>query len=167
LRFVCGPRGKPALVQNGSDSLQFSVSHSGEYALFAIAAGRAVGVDLELESPQIDPVLLAPHCFSPGEIAQLNALPEAWRAKAFLKGWTCKEAFVKAKGDGVFLELSSFDVCLDPSEPARLLRTGWDALEARRWCLRVLDLGPGVAAAVAAEGSDLNIVMRNFDAQRP
>ena len=69
-------------------------------------------------------------------------------------GWytEAKEAYTKARGDGLSLPLKQFDVSLAPREPAALLSTKGDSLETARWALRALDPGPEYAAALAVEG---------------
>ena len=69
------------------------------------------------------------------------------RLATFYRGWSRKEAFLKATGTGLSTELDSFDVTLGPF--ASLLRVGDDPAEASRWTLRDLDPGPGFAGAVA------------------
>ena len=65
---------------------------------------------------------LAKTCFSPAEQAALAAVPAEQRKRAFFAGWTRKEAFLKALGDGLSRPLDSFTVSLAPAEPAKLLR---------------------------------------------
>ena len=48
--FSYGPQGKPALLE---DELQFSVAHSGDYALLVFCAGAEVGVDIERQRPMV------------------------------------------------------------------------------------------------------------------
>ena len=88
--------------------------------------------------------------FSAREQAEFLALPDADRRAAFFRGWSRKEAFLKATGTGLSTRLDSFDVTLGPV--ASLLRVGDDPDEAGRWSLLDLDAGPDFAAALAVRG---------------
>ncbi|HHT9135538.1 MAG TPA: 4'-phosphopantetheinyl transferase family protein, partial [Candidatus Avalokitesvara rifleensis] len=91
---------------------------------------------------------------SPKEIASLSALPASMQKEAFFACWTRKEAYLKARGNGLALPLDQFDVSLVPGEPALLLNTKDGPLETSRWSLMELYPGPGYAAALAVEGHD-------------
>ena len=132
--------------------LRFNLSHSGGLALHAFAAGREVGVDVERIRPETDVTGVAGHSFSPAEVDALASVPAGRRREAFFNGWTRKEAFIKAHGEGIALGLSRFDVTLRPGEPARLLRFDDDPAEAARWTLCALEAGDGYKAALAVEG---------------
>ena len=105
LRFEYGDRGKPKLANPGVDSqatsLQFNVSHSGGVALYAIALNRRVGIDLEELRPMPNAAQLAQRFFTEGEYAQLSAQPPEQQELAFFRGWTRKEAYLKATGEGL------------------------------------------------------------------
>ncbi|HJQ31620.1 MAG TPA: 4'-phosphopantetheinyl transferase superfamily protein [Pyrinomonadaceae bacterium] len=153
LRFVYGAQGKPALVaEQNPGGLRFNVSHSEGVALFAFARGREVGVDVERVSSRVSCEEIAGRFFSPGEVARLRALPAELREAAFFDCWTRKEAYIKARGEGLSLPLDGFDVSLGPGEPTALLANRLDPAEVARWSLRALAPWPGVAAAVVAEG---------------
>ncbi len=155
LRFTYGPHGKPALsTDTGGDILRFNVSHSHGLALYAITRGRELGVDVERIRPAVAQETIAEHFFSPREVAALRALPLPLQATAFFACWSRKEAYIKAKGDGLALPLDQFDVSLAPGEPAALLRTAWDPQEAARWALQDLAPAPDYRAAVAVAGHD-------------
>jgi 4'-phosphopantetheinyl transferase len=87
-----------------------------------VSANREVGVDIERVRDVGDIEDLAEACFSPVEQAALAAVPVAQRRWAFFAGWTRKEAFLNALGEGLSRPLDSLDVNLAPGEPARLLR---------------------------------------------
>jgi 4'-phosphopantetheinyl transferase len=153
LRFCYGPNGKPKLdKETGGEALRFNVTHSQGLALYAITRDREVGIDVEYIHPELAREEIAERFFSPREVAALRALPVALQPEAFFNCWTRKEAYIKAKGTGLSLPLDQFDVSLAPEEPAALLSTKGDSLEAARWVLRALDLGPDYAAALAVEG---------------
>jgi 4'-phosphopantetheinyl transferase len=89
-----------------------------------------------------------------GKVAALRTLPAPMRQEAFFVCWTRKEAYLKARGEGLMLGLDQFDVSLVPGEPATLLGTKGDAQEAWRWSLQELFPGCGYVAALAVEGHD-------------
>src|SRR5262245_18954382 len=136
LRFDYTRSGKPHLAADlAHRSLQFNVSHSGEVLLIGIAAGRALGVDVEQIRADIEVGAIAAHFFSANEQGALGKLAAPLQVDAFFSCWTRKEAYIKAKGDGLSLALDRFDVSLLPGEEARLLETRPDPSEAHRWCL--------------------------------
>ena len=153
LHFEYGARGKPSLAsEHNPEGLRFNVSHSGGVALYAVTRGREVGVDVERVSARVSCEEIAGHFFSPREVARLRALPPSLREAAFFECWTRKEAYIKARGEGLSLPLDGFDVSLAPGEPAALLANRLDPGEVSRWSLRELRPWPGFAAAVAVEG---------------
>lgn len=160
LRFGYNEYGKPTLPH---PPLRFNLSHAGEVALLAVTSGREVGVDVEAVRDDIEGDQLAERFFSPGEVETLMSLPEGLRPRAFFDCWTRKEAFIKALGSGLSHPLDAFDVSLAPGEPAALLRTRTDPLEAARWTLRELEPGEGYAAAVAVEGGGWELRCWDFE----
>jgi 4'-phosphopantetheinyl transferase len=155
LRFCYNSYGKPALVSTASTvKLHFNVSHSHELALYAVTYDREIGIDVEHIRTNFACQEIAERFFSPQERAALRSLPAPVKYEAFFHCWTRKEAYIKARGEGLSLPLDQFAVSLTPGEPAALLTTHWAPHEAARWALRELMPGPGYAAALAVEGHD-------------
>jgi 4'-phosphopantetheinyl transferase len=148
LRFEYGPVGKPALA--GADRLRFNLSHSGRYALLAVTEGAEVGVDIEHVRPLSDMEALAERVFSAAERAALAAVPADRRAEAFFAGWTRKEAYIKARGEGIAL-LGAIEVVLSPGEAPRLVRVADRPDEPERWSIEALSPVQGFAAAVCLQ----------------
>jgi 4'-phosphopantetheinyl transferase len=152
LRFGLGLHAKPYLMDEcGGEAIRFNLTHSGELALVAIAFRREVGVDVE-QIRDLDYLQLAAHSFAPSEAAALSALPTAWQATGFFNCWTRKEAYIKARGDGLALPLDQFAVSLAPGQPAALLYSQAGEQEQRRWSLQALQPQPGYVGAIAVEG---------------
>jgi 4'-phosphopantetheinyl transferase len=136
LAFAAGARGKPELSgPPGIKPLHFSASRSGSLALFAVTAIAAVGVDLEQVCPLPDMNDIVARCFSDRENATFRALPEAHRVAAFYRAWTCKEAYLKATGEGIGDHLARVEVSLRPDEPPRLLAVDGNTERAAVWSL--------------------------------
>lgn len=155
LRFCYSEYGKPSLAKElGGDRVRFNVSHSHGLALFAFTYGREIGIDLERIRPGVIDEHIAERFFSPQETRKLRALPREAQDEAFFKCWTRKEAYIKAKGEGLSMPLDSFEVSLIPGEPAALLSTKGDPQERSRWSLLELFPAPGFVAAVAVQGDD-------------
>jgi 4'-phosphopantetheinyl transferase len=159
LDFSYSAHGKPALAKPASNFF-FNISHSHHLALFVVTTGVEVGVDIEKIREDVETAQLATRFFSTREVAEFRALPPHQRVPAFFRIWTCKEAFLKAKGSGLLLPLDSFDVEVTMSEPARLLATRPDPGEADRWSVAALDVAPGYAAAVVVLGASPELVQR-------
>ena len=158
LSFSYSAHGKPALASEpGADAIRFNLSHSHGTALYAVTRGREVGVDLEFIRCDLEAEQIAERFFSHSEIVALQAVPPSIRKYAFFLCWTRKEAYIKARGEGLSMPLDQFDVSLIPGEPAALLSTKPDSDEALRWSLRNLTPASGYAAALASEGRDWNL----------
>ena len=82
--------------------------------------------------------------------------PES-RLDAFFRCWTRKEAYIKARGEGLSLSLQSFDVTLTPSERPRVLRIDDGTDEAAFWSLREFEPAAGYVGAVAARMRDVTL----------
>lgn len=152
LQFCYRSNGKPALTETlDGGEVCFNMSHSHELALYAVTRDREVGVDLEHIRPVPDAEQIARRFFSAQDIVTFRALPANLKHEAFFTCWVRKEAYIKARGNGLSLPLDQFEVSLIPGEPARLLSTRPDPREANRWSLHDVSPGPGYVAAVAIQ----------------
>jgi 4'-phosphopantetheinyl transferase len=153
LSLTFGPFGKPRL--QGRSNPRFNLSHAGNRALLAVVAGREVGVDLEVPRPGLESARLARRALAPDEILALDALPADEQDAAFLRCWTRKEAYLKARGDGLHASLGGFSVSLGEDE-APVLGSARMPGEVGRWTLvdlsRLCDCG---TAALCIEGRRL------------
>lgn len=153
LRFGYGVHGKPELEAPAGSNLRFNLSHSHRLALLAVTAERALGVDLEGVHRDVGDEQIARRFFSSEEVAVLLALPEAQRRAAFFRCWTRKEAYLKARGDGIYYGLHHFAVTLAPDVPAALVSNTLEPAEVARWSLAAVPVPHGYEAAVAVEGT--------------
>lgn len=166
LEFCYSDRGKPALASTSADgSVCFNLSHSQGMALYAIARDRQVGIDLEFIRTLDDADRIAKRFFSPQEYALLEELPPNQKQKAFFDLWTCKEAYLKATGEGL-AGLHQVEVMLTPGEPPRLLFIGDTPPLATCWFLHQLIPTPDYAAAVAVEGHQCQLSCWHWSASR-
>jgi 4'-phosphopantetheinyl transferase len=136
-------------------NIDFNLSHSGDFALIAVARDHKVGVDVEHFRLDLEIEKIARRFFSEAETAELMNLPSEQRNTGYFNCWARKEAYIKAHGLGLSLPLDSFDVSLTPNEPALLRSTRPDETTASRWTLLSLDVHPEYAGAVAVDGRDL------------
>ncbi|MFI7412540.1 4'-phosphopantetheinyl transferase family protein [Streptomyces sp. NPDC049627] len=144
-----GPHGKPRAAVG--ESLELSLSHSGEHIALAVARETPLGIDVESDDGTIDLPGLAPRVLSPMEAPGYAELAESARRRRVLSVWTCKEAALKATGDGLRFPMNRLGV-EDPEGTPRL--THW---EGRPWLaeemrLARLDAPAGYAAVLAVLG---------------
>ncbi|MEU6412213.1 4'-phosphopantetheinyl transferase superfamily protein [Microbispora sp. NPDC046933] len=142
-----GDHGKPRL--SGPYEVGFSVSHTDEVVVLALARDSMVGVDVERLGRVRDLRALGQALLSPDERG--GPLTET----ALLRRWVRKEAAVKATGDGLKVPLADLTVSA-PGTPARLL--GWPTRPELRSRMTLRDLHPAagylasLAIATAASG---------------
>jgi|SRR5579862_4153432 len=158
IRFVYGPRGKPALSNNSlHHSICFNLSHSHGLSVLGITREREIGIDIELIRPEIAGEDIAKRYFSRREVEELNKLPPELRTEGFFHCWTRKEAYVKARGDGLSIPLESFDVSLTPGLAVEL-----NSADRLQWSLRSFAPAPDYVGAIIAKGSNWKLRYLNF-----
>ena len=146
--------GKPFLIDgHGEHPLRFSLSHSGEWALVGLALSTEVGIDIEQIDLGVSIEAVAERFFSHSEFEALQAMPLEQRTAAFFSAWTRKEAYVKARGEGIPERLSEFRVSVALAPQVILLSDSLDPCATYHWRIYDLDIPPGCAAAVAAQGT--------------
>lgn len=162
IELAYGEKGKPRLADPAPD-LRFNLSHSANAALLAVARGRDLGVDVEAVRPMADASELVERFFAPGERELFRRFPPELRDLGFFRGWTCKEAYVKARGDGLSLPTTAFELAFAAEElPPRLVRFDQQPEEVGRWSFAALDPAAGFVGALAVEGADPGGVVGRF-----
>jgi 4'-phosphopantetheinyl transferase len=167
LYFRYDSHGKPSLssVADGLP-LRFNVSHSNGLALYAFASGREVGIDVEYVRDDLSFLQVAAQFFSPQEAKVIRDLPDNIKAEYFFKCWTRKEAYIKARGEGLSFPLDQFSVSFAPGTRAALLYVRNNPQEVHRWSLKELMPGLGYVAAAALEGHDLRVTYWQWDSEK-
>jgi 4'-phosphopantetheinyl transferase len=146
------PDGKPTL-SHITKAPHFNLSHTGHCAALAVTRAAPIGIDIETIRPiERD---IAQRFFSAAENIVLESYGSSERIKAFYRCWTRKEAFVKARGDGLGFPLDAFDVSLDEATRPRIERIdGQPATDVARWHLHHLaesDIAPSIVGAIALQ----------------
>lgn len=145
IQFETEGDGKPVLA--GERGVEFNLSHSGEIVVYAVAASRPVGVDLEHLRPIPRAVELANRFLSPEESETIASAPQELRDREFLSSWVKREACAKARGTSIWRALES------PRQSDAAAAT-----EDGLYTVRLVDYSDRYVAAVAAPGSDWRVV---------
>jgi 4'-phosphopantetheinyl transferase len=145
LGFDYSEYGKPFLAEPAGSGVEFNVSHSSDLAIYAVAAGCPVGVDVEFIKPDGSWLRIAEHYFTGEESARLSQLPKEEMQREFFELWAGKEARLKALGVGLRYPLG-------------------DAGDDAQWSLIKLRPKDGYAAALAFafQETDPLIVKHDF-----
>ena len=153
LCFDFNSSGKPVL--RGAQSLHFSVSHSQDLALLAIAHSQ-VGIDVEYIQNVVLQQIVIEQYFTRAEQSHLQALPAEVRAVALYRCWTQKEAVLKALGVGLLYPPRHVNVLADGGKSHVVSALG------RNWLVRRVDAPVGYAAAVAIEQPNCRLKWRQW-----
>jgi 4'-phosphopantetheinyl transferase len=163
LKIEVGDYGKPFFAdKKATQGLRFNLSHSHQLALTAVTRDREVGVDLEYVRPDFVTDEVADHFFSAAEVQQLRSVPAELKTQSFFNCWTRKEAYIKARGEGLSCPLDQFDVSLRPDERPVLLNSRVDPQDVSRWAFQTLHADEGYAASLAVEGQYSRLVLWDF-----
>jgi 4'-phosphopantetheinyl transferase len=147
-----GPRGRPEMANGTEPALSFNLAHSHGRVVCAISRCGEVGVDIECRHrATLDRQLVRRFC-APTEAADVEAAgDEGWHDR-FLRYWTLKEAYLKARGLGIAVHLA--DLCFTmTTDDIRLDLHGSLAHDDPRWQFYLADLDDShyVAAAVSTD----------------
>jgi 4'-phosphopantetheinyl transferase len=142
------PHGKPFL--SGQPSTTFSLSHSGDITVAAVAIDHEVGVDVEDLAKMRNIQALATKTLSDAERGYFES--SGADAECFLRLWTRKEAVLKASGLGITRRLSTVDI---PPTAATAEYEG-------TWSLVELDLPAGFVGTLAAAGTGARVRRRQW-----
>lgn len=158
IELEVGPLGRPVLA-NAPQGPWFSISHSGELVVVALAPTPHVGVDVEREDRAIAVQDLAGRVCTPAEQAALAARPVRDQPRRFCEMWTLKEAYAKATGLG--LRLDPARLGFDLERPGYVQELGeLSAAETAAWRFRLWRPAEGYSLALAfkpAAGCELEI----------
>jgi 4'-phosphopantetheinyl transferase len=116
-----------------------------------------VGIDVECIRPMEEMDRIAKMNFSPQEYRKFQGVSKPDRLKAFYNCWTRKEAFIKARGDGLYFPPQNFDVSFEPNLPAQFLSVDGSFEQAKKWSMHDIETREGYAAALVVEGNDYSI----------
>jgi|SRR5690348_4192532 len=146
--------GKPHLFADDKEhrELQFNWSHSGAFALVALARDVTPGVDIEQPRAGVKILEIAQRFFAPAEAQALAECAEGECEALFFRLWCAKEAVLKALGRGLAfgLERVAFERQGDGWRPAQFDPA---AGAAAGWQVKALSPVPGCAGALAWHGA--------------
>ena len=161
VQFRSATNGKPELATASGvhENLRFNLSHTAGAALIAVTQHRQVGIDVERIRVDTNAMELAERFFSRPEVEWLRSQPAAEQIPAFFTCWTGKEAYIKARGEGLSMPLSSFEVLptAGTDECELQIKVYENPEEARRWFICQLALGTGLRAALVVEGENCRV----------
>jgi len=121
-------------------SVEFNISHSGDYALIAMTLENKVGVDIEEINTEIDFQSLSNRFFSEMEKKELISLDRNEQLDAFYRAWVRKESFIKAIGKGVAFGLDRFSVSLEENKEAGMEIVITESLNNEWFCYDLINL---------------------------
>ena len=105
-RFTRNTYGRPEIAAEcGQPPLRFNLSHTTGLVACAIARSADVGIDVELMTRAGDLAAIADLSCTPDELAALQPLSGTAWSQRFFSLWTLKEAYVKARGQGLSIPL--------------------------------------------------------------
>ena len=147
-----GEHGKP--YAPSVVGIDFNLSHARDHVLLAFARNQPVGVDIERIDRRLALDDLARRFFSVAEADALDRLGEVERLPAFLRLWTCKEAVLKAIGQGLSFGLDRVVLALESDGiPTGLLHVADEAGPREQWRLCLLEPASGFIGALAWHGA--------------
>lgn len=146
LVFESNEFGKPYLA-DFAGRVSFNAAHTHGLTLCAVTGGCDIGIDVEFQTDSQGMLDAADDYLSRAEMAALNEVEEDGRLAVFFRSWTLKEAYLKARGEGLSIPLHDFSVLLDGMRVKQ-----FDADDAARWELRLLAQDEDFTAAIAVAG---------------
>jgi 4'-phosphopantetheinyl transferase len=147
--------GKPYVngMQN-SDTLQFNLSHSGDWIVYAFGLRDELGIDIEKINGSIDHIETAEQFCTVNELCYMkDSENKAELTEKFFRIWTRKEAVLKASGMGLFPNLRRVDVLED-----KITITP----EQSTWTVTDIHIDKDYKTAIATGGGIKNLIIKQM-----
>ncbi|HEV3272139.1 MAG TPA: 4'-phosphopantetheinyl transferase superfamily protein [Candidatus Methylacidiphilales bacterium] len=141
-------RGRPVLPHD--ETVQFSISHTHDLVAVALTADARIGIDLEHMKLPPDLPDLAKRILSEEDFQAFQALPGSETPAAFYRAWTRKEAYLKARGEGIAEGLRQISVSLGP-EKTGVIRDARDKTAEQTWRLLALPVPADYVGSLACD----------------
>ena len=151
LVFAPGSNGKPELDGELGGAVHFNCSHSSRLALYALAQGRRVGIDVERVRPVAHLAEIGRRHFTAREWSVIDAGGPARRMELFFRAWTLKEAYLKATGEGLSRAPESVELSFARDGVPQLCAVDGDAGVAAHWASQTLAPAPGYVGGIVIE----------------
>ncbi|KAH8051983.1 holo-[acyl-carrier-protein] synthase [Aureococcus anophagefferens] len=156
----------PAAAAAAAPNFNFNVSHEGDYVVAATEPRALCGADVcsadhlcRAGPPTRDQLRNLADAFAADEWAAVDAIDDAaLRFNAFKVLWSCKEAVVKARGDGIVFDLNRVSALVKfDGVPDRRWRVDVDVLDAAH----VASVARGPVAAMKDKAGRFRSTMRD------
>lgn len=165
IQFSYNHYGKPSAAQPlHTTNIQFNLSNSANIALFAFCKTVDVGIDIEKIRPEFTTHEIAEKYFSRDEVTFVRTIALD-SVSAFYDCWTRKEAYIKAKGQGLSIPLDSFAVSLDPEQAPGLLYSRLFADDVKQYALYALPMEASFKAALAIARKENDVRLFSLSAE--
>jgi 4'-phosphopantetheinyl transferase len=161
LKFFNDARGKPHLkIPDHGQKIFFSLSHSHDMALCAIAWDLQIGADIEHIRPLSHMESIARKYFSESELKSILDASSSDRNRNFFFYWTMKEACLKASGEGL-TGLRKLEIAFHSLNPTAYSCSCKDSEQI--WTIQSIPVHTQYSASVAIEGKNMrHPILRKF-----
>ena len=151
IKFREDDYGKPFIDEPANiPELHFNMSKSANHVLIAVTHGRLIGCDIEKHNDEQDFKVIIENYFSAQEINFI--LDDSSDQLNFFDYWAAKEAYIKARGEGLSFELDKFTLHIDANDNVSMLENLQAPQDVGRWCIKRLHPAEGFSAAVCVDG---------------
>ncbi len=156
-QFCYNDYGKPLLAAQQQRQLKaplyFNLSHSKGTLVLAVARLEELGVDIECNTRARRVEKIASRYFSQSEVSNLLALEKScWQAR-FYDLWSLKEAYIKACGLGLAIDLGHFSFAFEQDDKLSIEFSARRADDPRCWQFWQLNAIAGFNVALAAKSN--------------
>ena len=159
-RYRLGPHGRPSLAP--PCGVHFNLTNTQQLVACAVSLHEEIGVDVEPIARGDKVLEVAPSVFSIPERAALDGLPLDRRREQALSLWTCKEAYVKARGLGLSAPLLEIDVGFEAGRrPLLRFLSAIDTPDG--WWLETRDIDGMRLAVAVRDAGDVKLTVRDLE----
>ncbi|WP_422105257.1 4'-phosphopantetheinyl transferase family protein [Winogradskyella sp.] len=158
--FKYGDYGKPEF--KNWQNLKFNTSHAKDLVVFGFTKNSEIGIDVEYCKSNFDVMDIVDNYFSKKEIEAIHKIPKHMQTQAFYRGWTRKEAFIKAKAKGLSFPLDAFSVSIESDNQSKLEETLWDSNEKHNWSIIPFETLDNYKAAIAIQERTMVVDLFEF-----